>query len=98
MEKATPAVTQDIERLFSFTATPDFYRLGTVTKNNISDQLAKQLSHLQAMLHMTYAEQGETFRMMNNTLQDNFMWGCAGLVDECVALFEIHNRVEEMNP
>jgi hypothetical protein len=50
------------------------------------DALTAKLSKLQAMLYMTYGNATETFNAMSDTLRENYMWACAGLIDECVEL------------
>lgn len=40
------------------------------------------VAKLHAMLMMTYGEAGDSFRSMNDELQDNYMWACAGMVTD----------------
>ena len=50
------------------------------------DTLTKKLAQLQAMLLMTYGEARESFSYMNDALQDNFLWACSDMADECLTL------------
>ena len=50
------------------------------------DALMARVSKLQAMLAMTYGQAGESFRSMNRTLQDNYLWACADLAHESEGL------------
>lgn len=45
--------------------------------------LTKKLIHLDAMLAMTWGEQGESFRCLNDEIQGNFMWACSEAAREC---------------
>lgn len=52
---------------------------------SISDQFdnANTLAaKLHALLMMTYGEAGESFRSMNDKLQDDYLWACAGMATE----------------
>lgn len=40
------------------------------------------VAKLHALMMMTYGEAGESFRSMNDELQDNYMWACAGMVTD----------------
>lgn len=57
------------------------------TDASVKNLLSIKLTHLEAMLMATYGESGESFRVWNDLLQDNFMWSCAELATECRALF-----------
>ena len=50
------------------------------------DKIDTQLLHLQAMLGMTFGESRRSFDAMASDRRDAFLWGCATLVDECIAL------------
>ncbi|HRI91467.1 MAG TPA: hypothetical protein PLS93_07435 [Accumulibacter sp.] len=54
---------------------------------DLSDHLDTRLAHLSALLCMTYGEGGEAFRNHNNQIQDEYMWACSQLADECRELF-----------
>lgn len=48
---------------------------------------AKTLSvQLEALLYTTTGESGEAFRMVSDTLQDNFMWACSDMARELASL------------
>ena len=47
------------------------------------DSLQQKLAQLEAMLMMSYGCAGETFRCMNDVLQDNYLWACSNLASEC---------------
>lgn len=50
------------------------------------DSLQRKLAQLDAMLHMAYGHAGDTFRGMNDDLQDKYIWACSTLVGECSQL------------
>lgn len=58
-----------------------------VSAGDLSDHLDNRLAHLSALLMMTYGDGGEAFRGYNDQIQDEFMWACAQLADECRELF-----------
>lgn len=41
------------------------------------DELETNLRQLKAMIECTYAEQGTTFRNLNDEMQDTFLWTVA---------------------
>lgn len=53
------------------------------------DSLQKKLAQLDAMLHMAYGHAGETFRGMNDDLQDKYIWACSTLAGECSELANV---------
>lgn len=55
-------------------------------KSGLLDCLTPKLEQLKAMLFMTYGESGASFRGAIDDIQDNYMWACALLADECAAL------------
>ena len=50
------------------------------------DEIDAKMLHLQAMLHHTHGGARASFEGMTSDMRDHFMWGCAQLVDECIAL------------
>jgi len=50
------------------------------------DVLTQKLAQLEAVLAMTYGDAGESFRNMNDDLQDNYLWSCGTLARECKEL------------
>lgn len=49
----------------------------------ILEQLDTRLTQLSAMLTIVYGNGGETFRVWNDDIQDNFLWACQMLALEC---------------
>lgn len=67
----------------TFTASGPLYCLSaSTTADDISNQIAARQSQLTALLSMTCGEQGATFRMLSDDLQDAFMWACSMLASE----------------
>ena len=62
-----------------FTATPGTYAI-VGDRLNIEDQLSARILQLEAMLNVTTGEQGETFRMLSDEIQDNYMWACGSAI------------------
>jgi hypothetical protein len=50
------------------------------------DVLTQKLAQLEAVLAMSYGDAGESFRNMNDDLQDNYLWSCGTLARECKEL------------
>lgn len=58
-------------------------------KQDVRDEcnaLTRKLTQLQALLFMTYGEERESLNSVSEDLQDNFMWACHDMADECLAL------------
>ncbi len=51
-------------------------------------------SKLNALLAMTYGEQGESFRNMNDAIQDEYMWACSDMATD---LRELVGKLNELN-
>lgn len=49
---------------------------------------------LNAMLMTTYAENGDSFRSLNDSLQDAFMWACSDMADELKRAVQSLSEVE----
>lgn len=47
-----------------------------------AEELTQRLTQLDAMVAVTYGEQGEAFRNMNDNLQDNFLWGVSTITEQ----------------
>lgn len=81
-----------------FTATAgSMYALSTeATRDDVHTQLSARLSHLCALLAMTYGAGYQAFRMYGETTQENYLWTCSSLANECdellVALDERHRE------
>ncbi|MFT3818311.1 MAG: hypothetical protein QM750_11865 [Rubrivivax sp.] len=52
------------------------------TAMELEDELTKKLIQLDAMLDMTWGEQGESFRCLSDENQGNFMWACSDVASE----------------
>ncbi len=55
---------------------------------DITDHLNAKLGQLSAMLHLIFGEGLERFTSMNDAIQDNYLWSCAMIADECKELAE----------
>ena len=55
--------------------------------DDLHNYLDNRLAHLTALLMMTYGEAGEAFRNYNDRIQDEYMWACGQMADECRELF-----------
>lgn len=67
----------------------DTKTLGAGERQSLIEQaehLHTRLIQLHASLVMTYGEPGESFRLLANDIQDNYMWG---LTDRCDALADL---------
>lgn len=60
------------------------------TSDLIEDAHTKSL-HLHAMLTTITGEGGRSFRTMNESLQDNFIWACQRMAEEVTNLIEKAN-------
>lgn len=49
----------------------------------VRELLEVKLTHLEAMLVMTWGVGGETFRKQSASVQDGFMGSCYAIVEEC---------------
>lgn len=65
---------------------------------DIADTLNAKLSQLTAMLAVTYGCGGPTFREFNDEIQDNYMWACSDLADECRELFSALDQIPDNLP
>ena len=80
-------VADDEAEDIGFGAYSQVYQLRPdVGELDLVDELDAKLTHLRAMLQQTYGGSGESFRNYNNHIQDNYMWACATLADECQVL------------
>lgn len=48
------------------------------------ETLHTKLTHLRALLMVTYGGGGESFRTYSDNIQDEYLWACADLAGECV--------------
>lgn len=71
-----------------FTSTPGVYAI-VGTHLDIEDQLNARILQLEAMLNVTSGEQGETFRMLSDVIQDNYMWACSSAIREIKQLRKV---------
>jgi len=67
----------------TFTASGPLYCLSaSATADDIYNQITARQSQLTALLSMTCGEQGTTFRMLSDDLQDAFLWACNMIASE----------------
>lgn len=59
------------------------------TRFDVGSLLEEKLAQLDALLAVTYGEQGTSFRMHNESLQDNYMWCCSRLATEIRELYNV---------
>jgi hypothetical protein len=50
--------------------------------NNTASDLGLLAQRLHALLASTYGDRGENFRMLDDSLQDSFMWQCSIMARE----------------
>lgn len=50
------------------------------------DLLDMKLTHLNAMLHMTYGGGAESFNQLSDETRDNFLWACSQTVKESLEI------------
>jgi hypothetical protein len=50
------------------------------------DRMSNKLSHLAALLAMTYGSAGEAFNEMSDVLRDKYLWACAEMAQDCEEL------------
>lgn len=73
----------------TFTAAGPIYQAKPdASTDSITNHLGAKLAQLSAMLHLVYGEGLERFNNMNDTIQDNYLWSCAMIADECKELAE----------
>ena len=54
--------------------------------------LTAKLAQLRALLSMTYGSARESFKDQDEETQDNFLWACSDLSDQCIDLDERNAR------
>ena len=52
-------------------------------KMELRDHLHTRLLQLHAMLMITYGCGAETFQNWSKDVQENYMWACSSMADEC---------------
>lgn len=73
----------------TFTAANAIYQANPdAAAGDISDHLNAKLGQLSAMLHLIFGEGLGRFNNMSDTIQDNYLWSCAMIADECKELAE----------
>ena len=73
----------------TFTAASAIYQAKPDASSvDITDHLNAKLGQLSAMLHLIFGEGLGRFNNMNDTIQDNYLWSCAMIADECKELVE----------
>jgi len=70
-------------------AVTPLYALRDETKQSeLIDRLRNRLAHLSSLLIATYGASGDSFRDLGDTNQDNYLWACSDMADECRELAE----------
>ena len=59
--------------------------LVNATPLQLQDFIDDRMRKAHALANATYGEQGESFRHLNDEIQDSFMWALAGTLDEALA-------------
>lgn len=73
----------------TFTAAKGVYQAKPdAATEDVTDHLNAKLGQLSAMLHLIFGEGLGRFNNMNDTIQDNYLWSCAMIADECKELAE----------
>jgi hypothetical protein len=55
---------------------------GCPLRDNPVDRIARLSAKVAALIEATYGSSGESFRELNETMQDNYMWTVADLAGE----------------
>lgn len=71
-----------------FTASPVYQAKPDAETTDVTDHLNARLGQLSAMLHLIVGEGLGRFQNMNNTIQEDYLWSCAMISDECKELVE----------
>ena len=56
-----------------------------IRRANDIEAAATALAQAAAMVHMTFGNAGETFRNMNDDLQENYLWALADRIEAAYA-------------
>jgi len=73
----------------TFTAASAIYQAKPdAAPGDVADHLSAKLGQLSAMLHLIHSDGLENFNNMNATNQDNYLWSCSMIADECKELAE----------
>lgn len=82
---ATEHSTQETAaRELNFTADVGLYQLKPEASNlELYNQLTARLSQLAAVLKMVTGEGAEYFACISGKAQDDYLWNCSMLADEC---------------
>lgn len=71
-------------RELHFTAATELYQLNPQASNTeLCDQLTARLGQLTAMLTIVHGAGFEAFSGWNEEIQNNYLWSCSMLADEC---------------
>lgn len=84
-------------RLLGFPATMGVYSMSPrASSDDVYNHLSARLSQLSAMLAMTFGGGYEAFKSNSDCTQENYLWACSMLADECEELADvlegIHSR------
>jgi hypothetical protein len=73
----------------TFTAASAIYQANPdAAPCDITDHMNAKLGQLSAMLHLIFGEGLGRFNNMGDAIQDNYLWSCAMITDECKELAE----------
>lgn len=88
--QASPALAKPpAAQMMNFTAASGVYALAPdACADDVHAQLSARLSHLAALLQMTMGAGFEAFTNYNATTQENYLWTCSTLADECEDLLD----------
>jgi hypothetical protein len=82
-----------------FAATPTLYALDpAATHDDVSAHLSARLGHLRALLRMTYGAGYTAFAEYGAETQENYLWACSSIADECAALLELLDVKPQAEP
>ncbi|CAG4883811.1 putative DNA binding protein, possibly associated to lesions; CP4-6 prophage (modular protein) [Georgfuchsia toluolica] len=72
-----------------FAAANGLYKVVTSKPGAAKDQLTARLAQLESMLTMVTGEGLQAFTLISDVRQDNYLWGCLMMVEECRQLARI---------
>lgn len=55
---------------------------------DVSTLIEGKLTQLESMLSVAYGEAGESFRNLDDEIQDNYLWAVASMAQEARALYQ----------
>lgn len=89
-DDSTQHQPQSSDRVIHFAAARgQFYLLhGEASTMDVKDHLGARLSQLSAMLIMIHGGGFDSFCQWSEEIQQNYLWACSMLADECKELVE----------